>query len=742
MSSPTPASNANPLWLLRSWLLFGGAVVLFFLANQSSLGRMFERPGAFEASGPAVALDRELDWSTAGLIAVQEGNRYKTLDSFARESVSHLYGKEHLPGLSPLASMFELLFNRGAYADTPIVYIKDKGLRIHFTAHLPELQRERIRQTGYMTPREFNDPVVHRRADELAPRTEMNKAVGRVRAAQFVLFGLGQKLRIVPRPQGDQTTPWLTPDQLRPSLPIEAYQAGGVDPVREMERFGEPVPDIGPTEAMHVMAPWSALWRAWRTKDALAAQAALDQLAANLPALAPPDVYPAASIRRAEARYYSLGKFTGGWTLYLLGAIAAVWALITRWRTPYIMALVLLVLGLGWHAYGVSLRWFILDRIPVGNMFEAITASAWVGVAVALIAELVHRVRVFALAGNVTGFFALIVAGYILPGGGTLQNILSILDDLMLRIHTTLIISSYALIFLASVIAVVYLFGYYLSRTPHRSVESGILTALSGAALWLVAMIAFVPAIQPASGAPLGGASGMLVRPGFPSAFGLVAVMLAVFLVIGVRKRVSGPMIVGLASLMLASLALATGSHGFANGIAWAMLLGGAAWAAATDLGFLLQSRGARSPEPVGLTPAPAMATATAGAIAIPPALQRPVMAGGSPGDERSRQTPLWLQQVDWAHLIILNMVFVMLFVGTILGAVWADYSWGRPWGWDPKEVFAMNTWIIYAILIHMRFVVANRGLWTAWLSVAGCLMMIFNWCYINFFIVGMHSYA
>ena len=87
-------------------------------------------------------------------------------------------------------------------------------------------------------------------------------------------------------------------------------------------------------------------------------------------------------------------------------------------------------------------------------------------------------------------------------------------------------------------------------------------------------------------------------------------------------------------------------------------------------------------------------------------------------------------------------MAFVMLFVGIILGAVWADYSWGRPWGWDPKEVFAMNTWLVYAILIHVRFVVKRRGLWTAWLSVAGCLMMAFNWCFVNFFIVGLHSYA
>jgi ABC-type transport system involved in cytochrome c biogenesis permease subunit len=63
-------------------------------------------------------------------------------------------------------------------------------------------------------------------------------------------------------------------------------------------------------------------------------------------------------------------------------------------------------------------------------------------------------------------------------------------------------------------------------------------------------------------------------------------------------------------------------------------------------------------------------------------------------------------------------------------------------WGWDPKEVFALNTWLVYAILIHVRLLVRNKGYWTAWLSLAGCGMMAFNWWVVNFYIVGLHSYA
>jgi ABC-type transport system involved in cytochrome c biogenesis permease subunit len=101
-----------------------------------------------------------------------------------------------------------------------------------------------------------------------------------------------------------------------------------------------------------------------------------------------------------------------------------------------------------------------------------------------------------------------------------------------------------------------------------------------------------------------------------------------------------------------------------------------------------------------------------------------------------------WLAWLDRGHMVLLYIMFIALFVGIILGAAWADYSWGRPWGWDPKEVFALNTWLVYTILIHLRFVTKRRGMWTAVLSVCGFTAMMFNWWVVNFHLVGLHSYA
>ncbi len=102
------------------------------------------------------------------------------------------------------------------------------------------------------------------------------------------------------------------------------------------------------------------------------------------------------------------------------------------------------------------------------------------------------------------------------------------------------------------------------------------------------------------------------------------------------------------------------------------------------------------------------------------------------------------LQTLDAANLTMLQLAFWILGIGIITGALWADVSWGRPWGWDPKETFALITWIVYLIVVHVRFITAGqkRALVTSALSVVGFFVMLFNWIGVNFFLVGLHSYA
>ncbi len=99
-------------------------------------------------------------------------------------------------------------------------------------------------------------------------------------------------------------------------------------------------------------------------------------------------------------------------------------------------------------------------------------------------------------------------------------------------------------------------------------------------------------------------------------------------------------------------------------------------------------------------------------------------------------------QVLDGATMVLVELSFILLWAGIVMGAIWADHSWGRPWGWDPKETFALNTFLIFVLLIHVRLKVKDKALWTAWLALIGCIVMIFNWIIINFTISGLHSYA
>lgn len=87
-------------------------------------------------------------------------------------------------------------------------------------------------------------------------------------------------------------------------------------------------------------------------------------------------------------------------------------------------------------------------------------------------------------------------------------------------------------------------------------------------------------------------------------------------------------------------------------------------------------------------------------------------------------------------------LAFVCWTVTLILGAVWAEAAWGRPWGWDVKEVWTFIIWVIYAGYLHAR---ATRG-WTgnpsAWLSIVGYACVVFNFTAVNIIFPGFHSYA
>ncbi len=84
-----------------------------------------------------------------------------------------------------------------------------------------------------------------------------------------------------------------------------------------------------------------------------------------------------------------------------------------------------------------------------------------------------------------------------------------------------------------------------------------------------------------------------------------------------------------------------------------------------------------------------------------------------------------------------------LLTIGTFLGGIWANESWGRYWAWDPKESWALITILVYAFIVHMRFMPGLKSLYpfnlAAVLGYASVLMTYFG---VNYYLSGMHSYA
>ncbi|HTO36620.1 MAG TPA: cytochrome c biogenesis protein CcsA, partial [Flavobacterium sp.] len=83
------------------------------------------------------------------------------------------------------------------------------------------------------------------------------------------------------------------------------------------------------------------------------------------------------------------------------------------------------------------------------------------------------------------------------------------------------------------------------------------------------------------------------------------------------------------------------------------------------------------------------------------------------------------------------------LTIGNFLGGQWANESWGRYWGWDPKETWALVSIMVYAFVIHMRFVPFFRGLFVFnFSSIIAFYAILMTYFGVNFYLSGLHSYA
>jgi len=588
----TPGTRRCPLWVrgLDVVVIVGFAALLY----RGLTGR--------SSPAPASEFARSVDLSPLDRLAVQDEGRLKSFDSHARTMMQFVNGMNEIDGQEHAFTYLDMVFRPKAYQSRPSVYVKKKLIRqrivqaLEDSHALPPAARETFMDTGMIAPAWLFLPGVQRLLDEMERNVMRGqKEASAIHSALTLATRtsiLEQRLKIIPPPAGDESAAWHSVTELGPTgMPDDDAHAG--------IGHGHGIDNMDPETDARLAAAWGGLKAGWQNQDSQAVNAAVTELSALVIGVNP-EVYPDTERLRWESWYFRVKGLTWGWVFYLLAVVPLLIALIYRWRWAHVLGIAIFLLAFALHTSAIGLRWYISQRWPNSNMFEAVTTASWFGGIGALLLELWVRRRalrgLFALASAGASMTALMCAHFLPVGlNSNVSNMMPILADVWLYIHTNVIIFSYCLIFMGGLTGLFYL--------RYR----------------------------------LGGGD-----PGVAKAGGA------------------------------GTLIMDTAASG----------------------GFLRSGK------------------ATAGQI------------------------------LDAGTMVLMELAFILLWAGLVMGAIWADHSWGRPWGWDPKEVFALCTFLIFLILVHVRFKVRDKGLWTAVLAVTGCAVMLFNWIVINFVISGLHSYA
>lgn len=724
-------------------------------------GRVVALAAAFAAAAslPARA-NEDLSFASAvnldkvRLIALQNDGRFKTLDTMAREILKTITGRTYfereLVGggkqkQDPVFTYLDMVFNPEAYRNVRVIYVKKKPVREALTqAALNSIEKKelnKILEDGLVSMRFLQLPAVRSKLLEL--RSDVVKTAkdvdNIVMSANLTSSSeLTQLLRAIP-PPGETSVQarWFSLADLSSAAGMpQDHTHAAVAP-----RGG--IPGLESGLQTELSTAWSEAREAWRRGDAEAASAALNKLAGLLPTVAPV-IYPPMSKLSLEHWYYKYRKMTWVWCFYMVAVVFLLMAIVYRWPRARIIGLCWFGLAFGLHTVATGIRWYLAGRIPNSNMFEAVTAAAWFGAAMAIFFELGPSLTYRTAAWRASWF--LTIAGFVVFVLGLLVRGVAFHNwQEWGPVPTTgLIVHSIGVMLLISMVSA-------------KRFLPNLLPILGAAVTGMVAMMAgyFMPISLD---------SDISNRMPVLSDVWLYIhtnMIIASYALIGIAYVTSAMYVVGRlltkpSTALWLSMIIPTvliGLVGMIPGVGFKMII--SAWApfllvivgyfVAYVVRLVWRESGARAfsvwegfPLAATMVSGPRQAPAAVGVLAAMPEdrLTNPLL-----DDPAARKGGL-ANVLDGATLLLFELFFIMLWTGIIMGAIWADHSWGRPWGWDPKEVFALNTWIIFLILVHVRIKVQDKALWTAVLGVIGCSVMLFNWIVVNFFITGLHSYA
>jgi ABC-type transport system involved in cytochrome c biogenesis permease subunit len=441
-----------------------------------------------------------------------------------------------------------------------------------------------------------------------------------------------------------------------------------------------------------------------------------------------PESYPTVAAIDREAYFNAFNPFVwapGGY-LAALALLAVSLGFSTQRGRPqtavgwlgrglYAAGMAGLISGIALEVLGFRLRVLISGWAPVTNMYETVIWVSLVAAVLGLVLELIYR-RVFsALAASGVALLGTVLAANVPlldPGIRALQPVLR--SNYWLTIHVLTEVSSYAAFALAMGLGLIATL-YYLTATYRRSPG------------WLELAVPLVVGLPLLVGGALGldlsgGAFGVRLSPSASSTLYWAA---------GTLAFVGGSLTIVGGGALLGEMVSRLTFHD-TEALDEAALAGAVEEPAATAVQTVTVGE---ANGPVATLTRPSVAEMRAMA-----ARHRPKL------DARGLAMQVTAAQIKpLANFIYRAMQVGVLLIaaGTALGGFWADVSWGRFWGWDPKEVWALITLLVYLIPLHGRFAgwVNTFGLVMA--SVICFLSVVMAWYGVNFVLgVGLHSYG
>ena len=428
--------------------------------------------------------DSALDLSTARRIVILHDGRLKPLDSFAREVMRELTGKERLPAyrdtesnekvevfgdVEPVEALLRLIAEPQRFREKRFIRVDHPDLkkkyhldahRLYFSLKDFDFCREQLEKDG-------------RRID-MDEATSAERAVFAVVRKQRYVEAIFEErlLAIVPVPFG-QTAGWITPGDAK------IYLSGNHPTDARFRALKEALDAHLEGDASRRSALVATVESYERMKSALAGndaggfQVAVDALEKALRGVNPSEMPTNDEIDR-ELWYNQMRPFGWAGGLFALAVLLFIGAYVFRTNALWMGALGALAAAIGMTAYGYGLRWTISGRYPLSNHYESMIMVAFAAGIISLIAELILRRRIFGLAGATAACVMILMAETVpvFAEQSAIKNLMPALQTFWMTIHVPVIMSGYAGGLIICVLGHIYLLMQLFRRpSPERDAE-------------------------------------------------------------------------------------------------------------------------------------------------------------------------------------------------------------------------------------------------------------------------------